>query len=242
LGLENLKSIFSEVNKPSLSVEGNRHSFPTHQSTHSNLDELQSNVVSDVSIMPTPVIDTILQSTSLIDFDLPNYEDDVRFTAGLGWPLANNILKTTQNGNSLDLFYINSQLGDVIAASGALTNFGKAEDFLSPFGIDLPDVSFSLPIKTSKPIQYLDTVFEASNDTIQDNLLSSLNGITGNKRGVVFQVFDENRGLGDIQPVTKKLMSDGSSFVQLGFAEQASIWDKLVIFSSVMLFLILILI
>ena len=33
--------------------------------------------------------------------------DDIRFTPGFGWPLANTILQVSQEGNQFSLFYTN---------------------------------------------------------------------------------------------------------------------------------------
>jgi hypothetical protein len=209
LGLENLKSVFGEIKKPSLSNVGNRHSQPTHQSEHSQLD----NGVSSFS--PKSIESNFLgPSNSFIESAFTSIQDVMtpRVSVGVGevFPLSATKMKIrlAKYGNAASIYYLGSgkenysnwggwtKHGDTLAITGQLTNFGPLEDFLNnSLGITVPDIPLLGPQFTFyKPIKYTDTVFELRGSDATDKVKSGLyHNDMKDLRGVAMQSMLDNR-------------------------------------------------
>ena len=126
-------------------------------------------------------------------FETPDFEgDDIRFTPGIGFPLANSILQVSKQGNAASLFYTTTDGKVSVGVSGAINNFGPISDFAQSIGVEIPPLDFSADIISSKPLKYLDTVFEKNNDTPQDNMEQLPAGFLGNQQGIIFQAITPN--------------------------------------------------
>ena len=89
------------------------------------------NVTSDAQTRTIDIDITSLATNKLGygNFQTPNFEEnDIRFTAGLGWPLANSILQVSKEGNAASLFYTTTDGKISVGASGAISNFGPISD------------------------------------------------------------------------------------------------------------------
>lgn len=224
MGLENLKSIFGEITKPSLSGAGNRHSQPTHQSEHSQLD----NGISKFS--PSSIESNFLgPSNSFIESAFTSIRDVMtpRVSVGVGevFPLSATKMKIrlAKYGNAASIYYLGSgkenysnwggwtKHGDTLAVTGELSNFGRLEDFLNnSIGITVPDI----PILGSQftfypPIKYTDTVFELRGSDATDKVKSGLyHNDMKDLRGVAMQSMLDNRFGKTVY------LNDGASFVK----------------------------
>jgi hypothetical protein len=127
------------------------------------------------------------------DFQTPDFEgNDIRFTAGYGYPFANTILQVSKEGNGASLWYTTTDGKVSVGASGAVNNFGPISDLADSIGFDIPPLDFSVDIISSKPLRYEDTIWEKSNFTPQDMGETLPPGYLGNQRGIAFQTISPN--------------------------------------------------
>ena len=130
------------------------------------------------------------------EFQTPEFDGDLRFTAGYGYPFANTILQISKEGNGASLFYTTTNGKISVGASGAFSNFGAISDLANSVGFNLPTLDFSVDIISSKPLKYGDTIWEKTNGTPQDIGSDLPPGYLGNQRGNAFQVITPNVNYG----------------------------------------------
>ena len=149
-------------------------------------------ILSDTQIRTNNIDITSLSTDKLGygDFQTPDFEgSDIRFTAGLGWGLANTKLQVSKEGNTASLFYTTTNGKVSVGASGAISNFGPISDMAQKIGMDIPPLDFSADIFSSKPLRYEKTVRKTV--PTDDGKIPEA-GTFGNRRGNVFQVITPN--------------------------------------------------
>ena len=63
------------------------------------------NISSDAQKRTIEIPSLVTDGLGFGEYQAPEFDDDIRFTAGLGWPFANTILQVSKEGNSASLFY-----------------------------------------------------------------------------------------------------------------------------------------
>ena len=97
MSLENLNSIFSQIDKPSTSMIGGRHESP-HDDTHSLLDNLNTPILTDLSTMtsdytsadtfPKPIFESVTKPS---DSDWSNLYESNHISKGVGYNYSENV-------------------------------------------------------------------------------------------------------------------------------------------------------
>ena len=164
------------------------------------------------------------------DSYIGNISDDIRFTPGIGWDLAKNTLQINKEGNTANLYYINSEQGTTFAVAGGINTAGLINkipkvgqsivDFTQKIGVEIPDIPFNVDLGSTTPSKYSDTVFELTYQTPQQD--GSGFETLGGKRGVVFQTLGNN-SIGR----REFLRPGGKSFVRLGNVQEKPFIDKI---------------
>lgn len=100
MSLENLNSIFSQIDKPSTSIIGGRHSSP-HDATHSQLDNLNTPILTDLSKMtsektsadtfPKSILESVVKPS---DSDWSNLYEPNHKSKGVGYNYSQNVNST----------------------------------------------------------------------------------------------------------------------------------------------------
>ena len=148
----------------------------------------------------TNIVDVSNLTTNQLGFGeykTPEFDDDIRFTVGLGWPFANTILQVSKEGNAASLYYTTTDGKISVGASGAFSNFGPISNLAQKIGISVPPLDFSVDILSSKPLKYGDTIWEKNNNITPQDIGSDLPpGYLGNQRGNAFQVITPNVNYG----------------------------------------------
>ena len=127
--------------------------------------------------------------------------DDIRFTAGLGWPFSKTKMQFSVEGIETSIFYINTPTGDIFGLSGAVSKWGKVTEDIKtkynlPESFNPPTIPFSVNIHDywmPRELTYQDTVFELTHN-VNDAPVTTGISIGRNKtadpdrtRGIIFQ-------------------------------------------------------
>lgn len=198
MGLENLKSIFSDNAGVNQSLLSGRHNNPDQSYAE------YGSLATEFNIDNTPIFETT--PITELSTTLNDPSSDIRFSAGIGFPPAKMKLSVATEGAESSLFYINTPTGDTLGISGAINKLGKLSKLLTKAGLDVPNIPFSADLSELFPVQdlrYQNTVFELINgtNTPTNDDAQNIEGEGSNygiptfknpHRGVAFQVLGDN--------------------------------------------------
>ena len=175
MALENLKSVFNEGvgTKEQSDLKSIYNSSPASNTETTSVTGFlgpQNNFIQDFN-------PPLLGAGSLSGNSQTEGIKDLRITTGVGSPFPNPNFKIKVSlkkfGNRASIYFLGAgdvnyknwggytKVGDTVAITPELTNFGPPERFLNQIGFNVPDI----PLPTQQitfypPIKYTDTVFE----------------------------------------------------------------------------------